>query len=310
MSDTEVGYSQTTVGDEIDLKELFMVLWGGKWLISAITGFAAAVSIVVALSLPNIYTANALLAPAEQSGGGMSALMQQYGGLASLAGVSLPGGEEASRAQLGMALLNSREFISDFVARRDILPELMAVKAWDSISGEVIYDPEDYDADSGTWLRDLDPPRSVVPTAQEAHKQFSKIFSVIQDKKTGFITVSLDHKSPIIAAQWITWLIEDVNNAVKAQDVAEAEKSINYLREQVSNTSLTDLQTVFFDLIQSQTETMMLAEVRQEYIFKTIDPPVAPEEKSKPSRAVICILGTFLGGVLSAFIVVFRRYFL
>ena len=54
--------------DEIDLKELFMVLWGGKWLISAVTGFAAAISVVVALSLPNIYTASALLAPAESSG--------------------------------------------------------------------------------------------------------------------------------------------------------------------------------------------------------------------------------------------------
>ena len=106
--------------DEIDLKELFMVLWSGKWLIGAITGVAAAASVAVALMLPNIYTANALLAPAEQSGGGMSALMQQYGGLASLAGVSLPGREEASRAQLGMALMTSRGFIGDFVARRAI----------------------------------------------------------------------------------------------------------------------------------------------------------------------------------------------
>ena len=106
----------------------------------------------------------------------------------------------------------------------------------------------------------------------------------------------------------MNWLIEDVNAAVKAQDVAEAEKSIEYLREQVTNTSLADLQAVFFDLIQSQTETVMLAEVRQEYVFKTIDPAVAPEEKSKPSRALICILGTLLGGILGVFIVLIRHY--
>ena len=35
--------------DEIDLKELFTVLWGGKWLISAVAGIAAAISVVVAL---------------------------------------------------------------------------------------------------------------------------------------------------------------------------------------------------------------------------------------------------------------------
>jgi LPS O-antigen subunit length determinant protein (WzzB/FepE family) len=106
----------------------------------------------------------------------------------------------------------------------------------------------------------------------------------------------------------VNWLVEDVNAAVKAQDVAEAEKSIEYLREQVTNTSLADLQAVFFDLIQSQTETVMLAEVRQEYVFKTIDPAVAPEEKSKPSRALICVLGTLLGGMFGVVIVLIRHY--
>jgi uncharacterized protein involved in exopolysaccharide biosynthesis len=61
-------------------------------------------------------------------------------------------------------------------------------------------------------------------------------------------------------------------------------------------------------LIQSQTETVMLAEVRQEYVFKTIDPAVAPEEKSKPSRALICVLGTLLGGMLGVVIVLIRHY--
>ena len=79
----------------MDLKELFLVLWAGKWLIGGISALAAAVSIGVALILPNIYTASALLAPAEQSGGGLS-MMQQFGGLASLAGVPLPGGGELS----------------------------------------------------------------------------------------------------------------------------------------------------------------------------------------------------------------------
>lgn len=308
MSDIQPSYSQVVAEDEIDLKELFMVLWSGKWLISAVTGVAAIASVVAALMLPNIYSANALLAPAEQSGGGMSTLMQQYGGLASLAGVSLPGGEDGSRAQLGMQLMKSRAFIGDFVKRHDILPELMAVESWDARSGGIIFNSASYDAASKTWVREVEPPKSAEPSAQEAHKAFSEILGVSQDKQTGYVTVSIEHQSPTVAAQWVKWLVEDVNAAVKAQDVAEAEKSIEYLREQVTNTSLADLQAVFFDLIQSQTETVMLAEVRQEYVFKTIDPAVAPEEKSKPSRALICVLGTLLGGMLGVVIVLIRHY--
>ena len=55
-------------------------------------------------------------------------------------------------------------------------------------------------------------------------------------------------------------------------------------------------------------ETVMLAEVRPEYVFKTIDPAVVPEEKSKPSRALICVLGTLLGGMLGVVIVLIRHF--
>jgi uncharacterized protein involved in exopolysaccharide biosynthesis len=294
--------------DEIDLKELFMVLWSGKWLISAITGLAAAISVAVALSLPNIYTATALLAPAESSGGGLSGLMKQYGGLASLAGVSLPGGEEGSRAQLGIQLMKSRAFIGDFVERRDVLPELMAVDSWDAESGDIIFDADDFEAATATWVRDVDFPKQPKPSLLEAHEEFMDILSVSEDKQTAYVTVSVDHHSPVVAAQWVNWLVEDVNAAVKAQDVSEAEKSIEYLKQQVANTSLADLQAMFFELIQSQTETVMLAEVRPEYVFKTIDPAVIPEEKSKPSRALICVLGTLLGGMLGVVIVLIRHY--
>ena len=131
---------------------------------------------------------------------------------------------------------------------------------------------------------------------------------IFEDKKTGYISVSVEHQSPVIAAQWVRWLVEDVNAAVKAQDVDEATDSIDYLKQQVSNTSLADLQAVFFELIQSQTETVMLAQVRPEYVFKTIDPAVVPEEKSKPSRALICVLGTLLGGTLGIVLVLIRHY--
>ena len=56
--------------DEIDLKELFGVLWAGKVLIVAITAVFAIGSVLYALSIPNQYKATALLAPAQADGGG------------------------------------------------------------------------------------------------------------------------------------------------------------------------------------------------------------------------------------------------
>jgi LPS O-antigen subunit length determinant protein (WzzB/FepE family) len=61
-------------------------------------------------------------------------------------------------------------------------------------------------------------------------------------------------------------------------------------------------------MIQSQTETIMLAKVREEYAFKTIDPAVVPEEKTEPKRALICVLGTLLGGMAGVLWVLIRHY--
>ena len=76
--------------DEIDLRELFTVIWQGKLIVIALTILFAVASVFYAISLPNVYKSEALLAPAEaQQQGGLGALAGQFGGLASLAGVNL-----------------------------------------------------------------------------------------------------------------------------------------------------------------------------------------------------------------------------
>ena len=52
----------------------------------------------------------------------------------------------------------------------------------------------------------------------------------------------------------------------------------------------------------------MLANVSNDYVFDVIDPPISPELKFKPSRALICVLGTLLGGMLSMVVVLIRHY--
>jgi uncharacterized protein involved in exopolysaccharide biosynthesis len=236
-----------------------------------------------------------LLAPVENSPGALSSLIKQYGGLASLAGISLPGAGDDSKAALAKELMTSRAFVSDFIERRQLLPTLMATDSWDSQTGELRYDPDLYDIKTDTWVRDVDPPFRPKPSMLEAHEEFLELLDISENRETGYLTVRIEHQSPLVAQQWVTWLVDDINTEVKNQDVAEAERSIEYLRVQIANTSLSDLQTMFFELIQSQTETIMLAQVRPEYVFKTIDPAVVPDEESKPKRALICILGTLFG---------------
>ena len=135
MNESHQNQSPVTNDDDIDLRELFRILWAGKWLICGITFVAAVIAVVVALMLPNIYRAEALLAPNDQEGaGGLSALAAQYGGLASLAGINLSSGS-ADKTALGLEVLKSRKFISEFIEHHDILVPLMAAKGWDAETG-------------------------------------------------------------------------------------------------------------------------------------------------------------------------------
>ena len=123
--------------DEIDLLELIKVLWDEKIKIVAITAVAAFISVIYALTQPNIYYADALLAPAgDEGGGGMSRLAGQFGGLASLAGVSLPD-DGVNKSELGLEVLKSRKFVREFVERHKITPQLMAVDYWDPETREL-----------------------------------------------------------------------------------------------------------------------------------------------------------------------------
>ena len=290
--------------DEIDLRELFSALWRGKWIILATTFVFAVAAIFYALSLPNIYKSEALLAPsAEQKSNGLSG---QLGGLAAIAGVSLGGSAAVNKTMLAIEILKSRQFIGRFIANHDLLVPLMATNGWDLYNDELLYDEDIYDKDLAKWVREVSKPKESKPSLQEAHKIFLDQLSVVQDQTTGLVKLSFEHYSPFIAAEWTELLVADLNYEMKNRDVVEAQASISYLQQQIKDTNLEELRSALYTLIEEQTKVLMMASVRPEYAFKTVDSAIAPEEKSKPSRSIVCLVITILGGFLSIMYVVIR----
>ncbi|MGF1889965.1 Wzz/FepE/Etk N-terminal domain-containing protein [Vibrio campbellii] len=293
--------------DEIDLRELFKALWKGKWIITVATLVFALGSVLYALSLPNVYKADALLAPAESSnGGGLSKMAGQFGGLAALAGVNL-GGDKSSQTDLAVQVMKSRQFVEAFINKHDLLVPLMAATGWDLADNSLVLDKGLYNPATGEWLREPDGLRGSTPTAQEAFYVFNKEnLSINQDKESGLYTVSIKHYSPYIAQQWVNWLIEDINKVMRERTIAETSQNLAYLNTQLQKTAVAEMQSTFYKLIEEQTKSLMLAEVQEEFVFKTIDPAVVPELKNSPNRVIIIILGGLLGGCFGTIVLIFR----
>lgn len=296
--------------DEIDLRELFGVLWAGKVEIVVGVLLSALIAVSYALSLPDKYTSEALLAPRNDmgSGGALGQLAAQYGGLASLAGVNLGGVGGQGKTAIAIEMLKSRDFFGRYLYD-SVLVDLMASKSWDRGNNEVVIDESLFDIKTQTWVHDIGNGLRAKPSVQEAHKAFvGGAFSVSEDKQSGFVTVSVTHYSPTVARDWVALIVANGNDAVRAREVREAENSIAFLKDQSAKTNLVSLTEVFAELIEQQTKTVMLASASDEYVFQVIDPPVAPELKSEPQRALICVLGVLLGGMLAVLLVLIRHY--
>ncbi|HBN90014.1 Wzz/FepE/Etk N-terminal domain-containing protein [Rheinheimera aquimaris] len=297
---------QRATEDEIDLRELFAAIWQGKWIIIATTFVFVVAAVFYALSLPNIYKSEALLAPVTEESG--LKIPGQLGGLAALAGVNLGSGGGGDKTSLALEILKSREFLGRFITKHDLFIPIMAVEGWSRANNSLIIDGDIYNSTNNEWVRKVKPPFAAKPSLLETHEEFLELLSVTQDKETGMVKLAMQHYSPFLAQQWVNLLVTEINDEMRQRELTEAQSSIAYLTDQIEKTNIADVRTMLFSLIEEQTKTVMLANVREEYVFKTVDQAVVAEKKAKPARALIVILAAMLGGMLSVLFVLIRYF--
>ena len=293
--------------DEIDLRELFNVLFQGKWIIFSVTAFISIIGVITSLLMPNIYESKALLAPVSQSSG-IPAALQSYSGLAGLAGISLPSGGNNSNSTQAIQKLRSLSFFENNIFPKIFLPDLMALESWDAGTNTLNYDESIYNLNSNTWIDNPDS-KNKIPSAQESFNAFGGLLSLSTDIKTGFISITIKHQSPYIAKEWVDLLINEVNYFYKQKDKSESERAVSYLNEQIVMTSLSEIKKVISELLKEETQKLALIEANDFYVFDFIDPPAVMEKKSEPQRSRISIVIALLGGMLSIIIVFIKYYF-
>lgn len=292
---------------DIDLVFFIKTLWQKKIQLVIMTSVAAIISVFIAINLPNIYTSKSLLAPTSQAEnlssniGSMSLMANNYLGL------NLPN-EMMSSKNEAIETIKSYDFFSKFFLPNIKLENLLALKKWDHDDNKLIYDEELFDKENNTWIRKTSKNKSQIPTNQEAYKVYSEILSINEDAATGFISISIEHKSPIIAKSWLDIVIKNINESMRDDAKRRASVSIEFLNDSESKTNIQPLKEAISILLENEIKTLMLASANEDYVFKIIDSPLIPEEKSKPSRALICIFGTILGGLLSTLIIILQRF--
>lgn len=281
------GHHGQVAPDEIDIDRYFSILRKRALLISvlAITGLILAYA--GSLLLEDRFLAKAVISPVKEGGGapaGLSVLVQQ---LESVPGMSL---SSPSSAPEILALLNSNMLRKKVIEQYDLLPVIFS---------------ERWDSEKKNWAE-----LEAKPTLHDALRALERLMSVRHSPKDNTITISLESANPVDAAQMLDKLLSVLNTHLSNEARRIADANRRYLEGQLKYTSDPLIRQNIYTLIAQQLESAMMAGVMENFAFKIIDPPEAPDRKSSPRRGLITLAGfagAFSAGVLLAFVLEYLK---
>jgi uncharacterized protein involved in exopolysaccharide biosynthesis len=304
--------------DEISLIDLFAVLWQRKKMIVAITVIAALLVVAVSVVslklppelgfLPNEYTPQALMLinNSGSSGGGISSMINSsgLGGLASLAGISMPGGQTYS--ELAQYLVGTNTLLDSVINKFDLVKRYKVknfpiaetreklkkrlIAAFDEDSGVFSIGFTDYDPSFarqvvnycvdylGNWFKELGLDKNVLQKAnleQNIQNTFNEIRRLEEESHNLERSVSTAYG--LGAGSSI--MLETRRIALELQAQQEIYKQLKVQLE------LTNV------IIASETP-----------VFQILEMAEVPDKKSKPSRGMLCIIVTFAAFFFSVFL--------
>jgi uncharacterized protein involved in exopolysaccharide biosynthesis len=161
-----------------------------------------------ALSKPNLFTASSTLLPVANTSASLAA---QYAGIASLAGISLPGASSSDPTVKITAILKSRDFAERLITQENLIPQL-------------VEHPEKI--------------KEGTPLGAAVDKFRKDVFSTSTDAKTGVITVSAKTKKPDLSSDIVNKAVALLQQDLQQRVLSVSGKNIALLEQQVADQEL------------------------------------------------------------------------
>jgi len=275
-----------SIEDEIDILEIYKFLFTKKNTIASYTIFCILLGGIYAFILPNIYKSELVLIPSHHTNtdNNSSSLMSNLGAAGGLLGLNDDNG--VSAVEKNLAILRSKLFLYDFFAENNMLPILFR---------------DNWDETNNNWINADEP-----ITFLKAYEFFTEeILFIDKDLKTGIVRLSIEWTDPELATSWANKIIVKLNEDIRMRDIQKFENFIHYLENELIQTSVKDRTSRIYNLIEKETQNLMLATSEEEYAFMVIDKAVVPEKKVRPRRALLLIGFAFGGCLIGIFVALF-----
>lgn len=297
--------------DEINLLDYWRVIWKWKFLIILLVFVTVLTTAIASLSEIDIYEATAVITPTggEKSSSGLSILSQQFGGLP---GISLPPSASATGV---MILLKSNTIKEKMIERYNLLPVLFYGR-WDEekkewkreIKGGIRLNPFRLISNMAEAIKPekgaSNPGDIRIPTMWDGLRALNSIIKINNNVKENTISVSAEFHDPEIAVKMVNYLLETITDHMSSDAKRVANNKKRYLEDLLRTTADPLIRQKIYGLISQQIETAMMSELKEDFAFKVIDPPRAPDTKLKSKRStkvMLSFMASLFAGVFLAF---------
>ncbi len=324
----------------INFKALISVIWDKKWLIVGITSFITLGGAFYAFTAKEEFIAEGKILP-EISGGAGSKL-GGLAGLAALGGfdINSAGGSEAIRPDLYPDLIKSTPFFLDLFEQKFVNKNGDSI-VFNAFYRSII---EDGKEPKEKLLKTFaGKPSGVIVVNQLTENRINDLKERINgsiDKRSGVIKITVKLPDPVLAAEIAKYAMNFLTDYVTDYRTEKIKREVDFLgrkvagakgefyRDQSRKASYADqfaaptirLQsadvqrerieseyrmssTVYNELLKKYEEAKI--KLQQETpVFKVLEPPVVPNKKNEPKKALILVISVLVGIFISFLIVI------
>ena len=292
--------------DEIDLRELFTKLWRGRWVIASLCSVALVLASFYLHVAARKYTVSMTFKPVIEEGAGPN--LAGLGGLASLAGVSLPQSGSGDFATF-RTLLRSEEVAERVIAATELLPAIFK-NEWDAQQAQFRKPPRGLLGRSLSGLKSIltgDEKRDyIAPNPQRLSIFMDRTLGLSVNNETGFLTVSAESEDPETLVALIVAATEATDQLMKERYIVNAEQTLQFYQSKILTSRSREHREALAKLISAEDQKLMLTSEGRHFVVEPLTRATTSMDPTSPKSVLVLALALVLGLFSGAALVVIR----
>ena len=294
--------------DEIDLKALLSILWRGKYFIIIFIMISIVAGSLYLRNISPKYEVTILLAPVseEQSTPNFRGL----GGLASLAGISLPSGNASDFTKYEI-MLRTQE-ISTMVFNEKNLVQEIFLGEWNNNQQIFLEPKKNRKALIKNFIKELllgRPSKEYTePNPARLAKFINESVKIDLDRKTNYLTISAEHSNPELLIKVIISMIKNTDKLFKKKFINQANDAVQFYQIKISKARSQEHREILATLIAKEERKLLLATRKGPFVAEILTGPNTSLYHTSPKVSIILGLSMLLGGLLSCGLLVIRQF--